>query len=267
VNEATPDATENPVYRVATAPTRVDRAMALIVRGRRFAPRWRWLVVALVGVVAFVALGNWQLRRADERRALAAAQRAALAAPAKPLPGVPVDASAYAMRRIEVRGTFLPAYTIYLDNRIRDGRVGYEIVTPLRLAGSRLHIAVLRGWVAGTGSRAELPRVRTLSGEQTIDGLALAGIPQRFEPSGAAPEGQVWQNFTVERYRAATGLALQPLLLEQRSDDGDGLSRDWPPHGAGAERNENYALQWYSLAALSIILWVVLSFRRHAPAA
>jgi len=241
--------------------------MALIVRGRRFVPRWRWLVVALGGVVAFVALGNWQLRRADERRALAAAQRAALAAPATPLPGAPVEASAYAMRRIQLRGTFLPRYTIYLDNRIREGRVGYEIVTPLRVAGTKLHVAVLRGWVAGTRSRADLPSVRTPSDEQVIDGLALAEIPQRFEPSGAVPEGRVWQNFSVERYRASTGLTLQPLILEQRSDNGDGLARDWPLHGAGAEKNENYALQWYSLAALSIILWIVLSFRRDAPAA
>lgn len=241
--------------------------MALILRGRRFAPCWRWLALALGGVILFVALGNWQLRRADERRALAAAQRAALAAPAKPLPATPVDTLAYAMRRIQLRGIFLPAYTIYLDNRIRHGRVGYEIVTPLRLAGSTLHVAVLRGWVAGTGDRSELPGVRTPPGEQVIDGLALADIPQRFEPSGAVPEGRVWQNFNIARYRASTGLALQPLILEQRSDDGDGLARDWPPHGAGAEKNENYALQWYSLAALSIILWVVLSFRRDAPAA
>jgi surfeit locus 1 family protein len=241
--------------------------MALILRGRRFQPRWRWLVVALCGVALFVSLGNWQLRRADERRALAAAQQAALAAPATPLPATPVDAPAYALRRIAVRGTFLPAYTIYLDNRVWHDRVGYVVVTPLRLAGSKLQIAVLRGWVAGMRSRAELPRVRTPAGEQTLDGLALSGIPQRFEPKNAAPEGRVWQNLTVERYHAATGLALQPLLLEQRSDNGDGLSRDWPPHGAGAERNENYAMQWYSFAVLSIVLWLVLSFRRDAPAA
>lgn len=255
------------MYRAASASSRGNRAMALIVRGRRFVPRWQWLVLALGGMILFVALGNWQLRRADERRALAATQRAALAAPATALPGTPVEASTYAMRRIQLRGTFLPKYTIYLDNRVWDGRVGYEIVTPLHLAGSTLHVAVLRGWVAGTGSRADLPSVRTPSGEQVIDGLALAHIPQRFEPSGAAPEGRVWQNFSVERYRRSTALALQPLILEQRSDNGDGLARDWPPHGAGAEKNENYALQWYSLAALSIILWVVLSFRRDAPAA
>jgi len=241
--------------------------VTLIVRGRQFRPRWRWLAAALLGATAFVLLGNWQLRRADERRALAAAHAAALRAPAVALPGRPIEASDYALRRVAVRGTFVPAQTVYLDNRIRRGRVGYEIVTPLRIAGSALHVVVLRGWVAGAGTRETLPAVPTPPGEQRIEGVALAAIPQRYEPKGAAPAGRVWQNLSVERFAAASGLALQPILLEQHSASPDGLARDWPPVGAGAEKNENYALQWYSLAALALVLWIVLSFRRDAPAA
>jgi len=241
--------------------------MALSLGGRPFRPRWGWLIVALAAASAFMALGNWQLRRADQRRTLAAAHQAALKAPAVALPVRPIEASAVTLRRVAVRGTFVPAQTIYLDNRIRHGRVGYEIVTPLRLSGSTLHVIVMRGWVAGTGSRAKLPQVTTPSSEQRIEGIALAAIPQRFEPKDAQPEGHVWQNLSVERYRAATGLAVQPILLEQRSDNGDRLSRDWPLRGSGAEKNESYALQWYSLAALSIVLWLVLSFRRDADTA
>jgi len=255
------------VYRLAAARAHRARAMALSLGGRPFRPRWGWLIVALAAASAFMALGNWQLRRADQRRTLAAAHQAALKAPAVALPVRPIEASAVTLRRVAVRGTFVPAQTIYLDNRIRHGRVGYEIVTPLRLSGSTLHVIVMRGWVAGTGSRAKLPQVTTPSSEQRIEGIALAAIPQRFEPKDAQPEGHVWQNLSVERYRAATGLAVQPILLEQRSDNGDRLSRDWPLRGSGAEKNESYALQWYSLAALSIVLWLVLSFRRDANTA
>ncbi|MDX1373997.1 MAG: SURF1 family protein [Burkholderiales bacterium] len=241
--------------------------MALSIRGRRFRPHWGWLAVALAGVAACVALGNWQLGRAASRRALAAAHEAALQAPPVALPARPIDASAYALRRVAVHGSFVASHTVYLDNRVRHGRVGYEIVTPLRQSGSALHVAVLRGWVPGTGRRSELPRVRTPAGEQRIEGVALAGIPQRLELGRSQPEGRVWQNLTLERLSAATGLAFQPVLLEQRSELGDGLARDWPRRGAGAEKNENYALQWYSLAMLCVVLWVVLSFRRDAPAA
>src|SRR5947208_2915105 len=63
-------------------------------------------------------------------------------------------------------------------------------------------------------------------------------------------------------FAADTGLALQPIVIEQRSDSGDGLLREWPRPDAGIERHESYALQWYSLAALAVILAAVLSFRR-----
>src|SRR2546422_1024279 len=46
------------------------------------------------------------------------------------------------------------------------------------------------------------------------------------------------------------------------ADSGDGLLREWPRADAGIERHESYALQWYSLAALAVILAAVLSFRR-----
>jgi len=238
--------------------------MALSVGGWRFRPHWWWLAFALAGAIAFIALGNWQLRRAEGRHALAAAHQAALKAPPVALPGQPIDASAYALRRVTVRGTFVPARTVYLDNRLRQGRVGYEVVTPMRIEGSALYVVVMRGWVAAGRTRDDVPQISTPAGVLRIEGVALAGIPQRFEPKGAQPEGQRWQNLSVDRFRAATGLALQPVMIEQHSEINDGLSRDWPQRGSGAEKNENYALQWYSLAALAVILWLVLSFRRDA---
>jgi surfeit locus 1 family protein len=38
--------------------------------------------------------------------------------------------------------------------------------------------------------------------------------------------------------------------------------REWPRPDAGIEKHESYALQWYSLAALALILGVVFSFRK-----
>ena len=51
-------------------------------------------------------------------------------------------------------------------------------------------------------------------------------------------------------------------MIEQRSSLPDGLARDWPPHEAGIEKHEAYALQWYSLAALAVVLVIVLSLSK-----
>ena len=204
-------------------------------------------------------LGNWQARRAEAKRALGAALEQALHSPPIELPA----ASNVIHKHVAARGRFVAERTVLLDNKLRRGRPGYEVVTPLRLADSEWHVLVDRGWIAAPASRAALPEVRTPPGELRIDGIALERLPHALQ-AGAPPKGPVRQNLEVAAYAAETGLRLQPLVIEQHSDADDGLARDWPRPDLGIEKHESYALQWYSFAALAIVLLVALSFRRVA---
>ncbi len=56
-------------------------------------------------------------------------------------------------------------------------------------------------------------------------------------------------------------------MLEQRSDTGDGLARDWAPADLGADRHYGYAFQWFGLAALTVVLVVVLAGAARARVA
>ena len=67
-------------------------------------------------------------------------------------------------------------------------------------------------------------------------------------------------------FAAWSGLKLEPYVLEQHSPFPDGLARNWPPPDTGADMHQSYALLWYTLAALSVMLFVVLSLRRERPA-
>jgi cytochrome oxidase assembly protein ShyY1 len=53
-------------------------------------------------------------------------------------------------------------------------------------------------------------------------------------------------------------------VIEQHSHADDGLLREWPRPDTGVEKHEAYALQWYALAGLAVVLFIVLSFRRVA---
>ena len=207
-----------------------------------FRPRWWRFALAAAGCGAGIALGNWQSGRADEKRAAGAA-----------------------VERIAVRGEFVPKYTVYLDNKVHRGRPGYHVVQPLRLAGGAAHVLVNRGWVAAGPRREQLPGIFTPAGQVALEGVRLERFPRAYAPAGARPEGRVWQNVTREEFGAWSGLALEPFVIEQHSALEDGLARDWPPPDAGIEKHQAYALQWYSLAALCVILFVVLSLRRDAP--
>lgn len=151
-------------------------------------------------------------------------------------------------------------YAVYLDNKTRRGRVGYEIVMPLKLRDSGAHVLVNRGWIAAGASRDAPPEVPTPAGEVRIEGIALDRFPRILE---LKEEGlRVRQSLHIGAYAAETGLRLEPRVIEQHSALPDGLERDWPRHDAGAEKNEAYALQWYSLAGLAVVLAIVLSFRK-----
>ena len=205
--------------------------------GYAFRPRWWTLVAAGLACAAGIALGHWQTERAAEKRALGA------------------------LERVTLEGEFAPRFTVYLDNKTHRGKVGYEVVTPLRLQGSAEHVLVNRGWVEAARTRDVLPEVATPAGEVRIEGIVLEHFPRVLIAGKSA--GKVRQSLDIGDYAAETGLRLQPRVLEQHSDTRDGLARDWPPHDAGAEKNEGYALQWYSLAALAVVLGIVFSFRKR----
>lgn len=209
------------------------------------------MLLAAGACAVFLSLGQWQSRRADEKRAAGAS-----------------------MQPASVRGSFIARYTVLVDNKLSRGRAGYHVVQPLRLAGEgpARHVLVNRGWIAAGAARDVLPTIRTPSGEVSIEGIRLARLPLAYEPGKANPGHAggapvVWQNATVEAFAAWSGLALEHYVIEQHSTLDDGLVREWPKAGSGTEVHESYALQWYTFAAATVVLLVVLGWRRNGSAA
>jgi len=207
--------------------------------GYSFRPRAWGLALGAVACIAGIALGAWQARRAEEKRALGAN-----------------------LPRVEARGVFLPEHTVFLDNKIRHHRAGYEVVTPLRISSE--HVLVNRGWIAAGPLRDVLPQVRTPAGEVHVKGVQLDRLP-RVLVMETRSSGKVRQSIDIAAFAAETGLKLQPRFIEQHSATDDGLLREWPRAEDGAEKSAAYSLQWYALAVLAAVLTLVLSFRRGAP--
>lgn len=229
--------------------------------GYSFRPRGWALALAAAACAAGIALGNWQARRAEEKRILGDRLEEALRAPVIELPSVSVEPRQFVLKRVAASGRFVAERTVYLDNKLRRGQAGYEVVTPLKFSNSELHLLVNRGWVRAAPTRDVLPEVTTPKEEVRVEGLALERLPRPLQLK-EDPKSRVRQSLDIEAYAAETGLRFQPLVVEQHSPAPDGLARDWPRPDAGIEKHESYALQWYSLAALAVILAVVLSFRR-----
>lgn len=236
------------------------------VARRNFRPGIAVSLLAVAGLALTISLGNWQMGRAEEKLArqaqFDARQTVTLA-----LPGRLVGAKEYEWARISARGEFVAQQTVLLDNKIAHGRAGYQVVTPLRLEGGKLSLLVNRGWVAAGPRREVLPDIKTPVGPQQLQGIAVVPTARFVELGGEAgktEQGRVWQNLTIERFRAFSGLDLQPVVMQQTNDTNDGLERAWEPPNLGADKHRSYALQWYSMAVLIMVLYVVLNFRKQS---
>lgn len=220
-------------------------------------------LAAIAGVAATVALGNWQLGRGQDKAALAQRIAAANRDAQIELSQTEARAEDVAWHRVEVRGRFEPKYAVLIDNRILHGVVGYQVVMPLRIAGGERHVLVNRGWVAATGSRDILPQIKTPPEEVLITGLATVPSKRYLELSKQVAEGKVWQNLTLERYRAAMPLALQPVVIQQESEIDDGLKREWSAPDLGIDKHYGYAFQWFAMAAAIVIIYLVCNVRKR----
>jgi surfeit locus 1 family protein len=228
---------------------------------RRFRPTlWPTLALAVL-VAATVGLGNWQRHRGAEKEALRAQYELNARQPPIELTADSSNASALRFRPVRARGEFDGARQVLIDNKVHAGRAGYDVVTPLKLAGGNRYVLVDRGWIAQGAHRSELPRVPPPRGEISVEGRINLPPARYLELKMEAGASPVRQNLDIDRIAAATGLPLLPFVIEQSSDAGDSLVRDWPPPDFGIDQHRSYMLQWYSLAGLGILLWLALNWR------
>ncbi|MBE3027182.1 SURF1 family protein [Janthinobacterium sp. BJB1] len=239
----------------------------------RFHFRWIPFVVMLLLVALGVSLAQWQQRRADEKIARAARleagnQAAPLALGAAPLSAAEAQAIEY--RRVTVTGRFVPAWTVYLDNRPYQGQAGFHVLTPFQIDGSPMHVLVAQGWLPrNNAERTRIPDYATPAGTVTITGIARLNAGHVMELGTAPPLAPhaIVQNADIAQLAQASGLALQPLVIEQTADGAMATSgqlpvRDWPAPDLGADKHRGYAFQWYALALMAFLFFVFTGFRR-----
>jgi surfeit locus 1 family protein len=228
------------------------------------------VAAGLAGIWIAFSLGNWQNQRAEGKLAVEARWQAAeQAAPRELSAGNLSQVRAELPQAVRLRGQYLHEKSVWLDNRPLDGRAGLILLTPLVLADSALErasvVLVMRGWAPrDMQERTRLLKVAEPRGEVVIEGLALEHPPRVYELSQVAEPPALpalWQNLDFDEYAKASGLAVEPWVVQQTGGPDDGLLRAWPRPASGVERHRGYAVQWYALAGLFAVLTLVLGGR------
>ena len=235
----------------------------------RYSFRFRAIpFVATVLLVALgVSLGQWQDRRGALKTSLQDKLTERGAAAPLVLGAQPVAPDQVEFRKVSVAGEFVPSWPLFLDNRPQDGKVGFYLLMPFKIAGSDMHVLVARGWVPRyTGEHDRLPEFHTPKGTVIVTGVAKASVGkvmQLGQPAEVKPRA-ILQNLEPGQFATASKLTVQPFFIEQSvpADAADKLARNWPAPSLGVEKHQGYAFQWYALAVMALLFFVFTGFRR-----
>ncbi|MDG1462616.1 MAG: SURF1 family protein [Gammaproteobacteria bacterium] len=226
-------------------------------------------LILLPLLALFLWAGNWQLNRADEKRTFIDSFNDASQTPVLNTP-IDIDfAESMLYRRFELHGRYLSDRQVLLDNMVADGEVGYQVLTPFKLSdelGGQT-LVVNRGWVKGSADRLRLPAVAVGDKRRKIRGrLAFLPAPG-IRLDAPLPEAGSF-NWPLPMTWPTTGqigeLLGSPVLEWQLlldADQNDGYRRDWQPETMGPETHLGYALQWFSFAAIALIIYVAFNIR------
>lgn len=211
-------------------------------------------VISIPLLILVIVLGVWQLERLEWKQGILEKIERNLQDAPSPLPANLEDPAALEYSFVRVSGTYMHDKESQLGARYYDGALGYQLLTPMKLADGRV-VLVNRGWVP-KGQMEQSLRPETLQeGVEEVD--AIIRIPNRrnmFTPENS-PADDRWFWVELSALEQKTGLDFEDVVLERVGKRGGGL----PIPGTKKVdiRNDHfmYALTWFGLAIVVVAIY------------
>jgi surfeit locus 1 family protein len=214
--------------------------------------KWILSLLAISFAAVSISLGFWQLRRLAERRGANALLASRRYAPELPLDSLPSDTAAAHFRRARVRGVYDYTNEIVLTLRGRNGSPGVNLVTPIRRAGNDSAVLVNRGWIySPDGVTAETKQWRegdSVDANGFVEVFPTKGPFDRLNP--ARPRSMRRLDRSALARLFPYPIANYYVVLTDSARSGGPPRVEPTPLDEGPHRN--YAIQWFSFAAISI---------------
>lgn len=230
---------------------------------RRFRFDWRITAFTVVLVPVMIALGFWQLHRADYHRALirqAEQRRSEQPVALESLLVAKESDDALHLQQVALQGQWLDKYFL-LENQIHAEKNGYYVFGVMQVAGVG-KVLVNRGWIQAPLLRSELPVVpsptsSTEVGEIYTSASLIEKKPLFAEDGWPKRVGRM----NVSGAEQALGFELLPVVVRLREGSPSALATQWPVVNIQPEKNVAYAIQWFAMVLALLICYVVYSFR------
>ena len=238
---------------------------------------WQWnkklLWFALIFLPITVTLGFWQLQRAEQKQDILLAQQQRVDAAEVAIDAVLTEPDNQ-FRNVVATGGVDKHRIFLLDNRVRHGRPGYEVLVPMELktSGSTQWLLVNRGWLAGGLDRSVLPKIPSLKAGATHGYLYRSpgkSIVLKDEAWAKDQWPLVIQAIDIEKISYHLGFDVYPYILRVgdkhdshsqidgfNSDKTAVLETGWPIINVQPEKHIGYAVQWFLMALALLVLTI-----------
>lgn len=235
----------------------------------RWDSNWKILLLVLIAVPLLMRLGFWQIERAEEKQKLQAQfdQQSSLPpiALAASIRAAADQGLAQGNQRLRFAGYFDNQHMLLLDNRIKNGSVGYEVLAPFT-TDQGASLLVNRGWIEGFADRRQLPVVPPV--EEHVELIAKVYVPLGEPVLLQADQwSEQWpivvQSVDIDRLAQRMDISFYPYLLRIEAAESGALLVDWPAVNTRAEKHWGYAVQWFLMAAALLVFWLYSSIKRR----
>jgi len=209
------------------------------------------LILGIAGAGVLIALGVWQLQRLAWKEGIIAQAEAMMTRDPVALPADP-DPVADRYRAVAVSGAFTGEQTHVLTSA-RGAGPGFLVIAAYQTSDGR-RIMIDRGFVPAAAKTApRTARPAAVIGNLNWPDDVTASTP----PYDAGRD--IWYGRDVAGMAALLGT--EPILVIARSDTGDGV-RPQPVTSAGFRNTHwEYAVTWFSLAAVWLGMTLLLLWR------
>lgn len=231
-------------------------------------------LVTFAAIVIMLALGLWQLQRANEKQQrLDKLQQRQQRSPYN-LSQIKQQQNMQKQADIRdfpvhVSGWLRSDQYLLLDNKIHQGQVGYQVLAPMQTDYGLLLVNF--GWLPAPATRQQLPQVRLPQGLFHARGrIALPSLNPMITETQQA--GQQWplliQQIDLKKISQLMGLdsTQQPLLsfiVQLDADEGSPYVRQWQAVVMPPQKHIAYAVQWFALALTAALIYFFAIKQRH----
>lgn len=215
---------------------------------------WPSVIASLVFIL-LITLGFWQLHRYHYKKELLTRYQKAINS--KPLSFSKINSiQDLRFQHLTVTGHYLNDKVMLLQHRFYKSKVGFDVLTPLKIKGENKVLLINRGWIPVQRPH-ETPIIQPVKGVQRITGYVKILEKYHFTLGNNILDPSQWplkmQSIDFKNLSRLTHLQFYPFVLRLDPNQPHGFVRKWKPINMIPERHLGYAVQWFTMALALVI--------------